>query len=67
MLRWAGRSFGVANAHPDVLAIVDEVCPSNEHDGVARVLETLMADICGTARNAAVARGSNGGGMSAGF
>jgi len=67
MLRWAGRSFGVANAHPDVLAVVDEVCPSNEQDGVAQVLETLLADICGRARDTAVARGSNSGGMSAGF
>jgi HAD superfamily hydrolase (TIGR01484 family) len=41
MLRWAGRSFGVANAHADVLAMVDEVCASNEEDGVAQVLEAL--------------------------
>lgn len=47
MLTWAGRSFGVANAHPDVLDMVDEVCASNEHDGVAQVLEALLADICG--------------------
>jgi HAD superfamily hydrolase (TIGR01484 family) len=44
MLTWAGRSFGVANAHPDVLAMVDEVCASNEDDGVARVLERLLED-----------------------
>jgi Cof subfamily protein (haloacid dehalogenase superfamily) len=43
MLRWAGRSFGVANAHPDVLAMVDEVCASNDDDGVAQVLEALLA------------------------
>jgi hydroxymethylpyrimidine pyrophosphatase-like HAD family hydrolase len=43
MLRWAGRSFGVANAHQDVLAIVDEVCASNDDDGVAQVLEALLA------------------------
>ncbi|MDR3067895.1 MAG: Cof-type HAD-IIB family hydrolase, partial [Cellulomonas sp.] len=29
MLRWAGRSFAVANAHPSVRAVVDEVLPSN--------------------------------------
>lgn len=43
MLAWAGRSFGVANAHADVLALVDEVCFSNDDDGVARVLEALLA------------------------
>jgi HAD superfamily hydrolase (TIGR01484 family) len=43
MLRWAGRSFGVANAHQDVLAMVDEVCASNDDDGVAGVLELLLA------------------------
>jgi hydroxymethylpyrimidine pyrophosphatase-like HAD family hydrolase len=42
MLTWAGRSFGVANAHPDVLAMVDEVCASNDEHGVARVLEGLL-------------------------
>jgi HAD superfamily hydrolase (TIGR01484 family) len=45
MLTWAGRSFGVANAHPDVLAMVDEVCASNDDDGVARVLEALLEDL----------------------
>jgi Cof subfamily protein (haloacid dehalogenase superfamily) len=45
MLRWAGRSFGVANAHPDVLDMVDEVCASNDDDGVAQVLEVLLAGI----------------------
>jgi hydroxymethylpyrimidine pyrophosphatase-like HAD family hydrolase len=29
----------MANAHPDVLAQVDEVTASNDEDGVARVLE----------------------------
>jgi Cof subfamily protein (haloacid dehalogenase superfamily) len=43
MLTWAGRSFGVANAHPDVLGVVDEVCASNDEDGVAQVLETALA------------------------
>jgi hydroxymethylpyrimidine pyrophosphatase-like HAD family hydrolase len=42
MLAWAGRSFGVANAHPDVLDMVDEVCASNDDDGVARVLEAAL-------------------------
>lgn len=41
MLRWAGRSFAVANAHPDVLAVADEVCGSNVEDGVAARLELV--------------------------
>ncbi len=39
MLEWAGHSVAVANAHPAVLAVVDEVTLSNNEDGVARVLE----------------------------
>ena len=42
MLRWAGRAFAVANAHPDVLAVVDTVCRSNDEDGVAEALEALL-------------------------
>jgi HAD superfamily hydrolase (TIGR01484 family) len=42
MLEWAGYGVAVANAHPDVLAIVDEVTASNDDDGVARVLERLF-------------------------
>jgi len=38
MLAWAGLGVAVANAHPEVLAAADEVCPSNDHDGVAQVL-----------------------------
>jgi HAD superfamily hydrolase (TIGR01484 family) len=41
MLLLAGTSFAVANAHPDVLAIADVVCPSNDDDGVAAVLSLL--------------------------
>ena len=39
MLSWAGHSVAVANAHPEVLALVDEVTASNDDDGVAQVLE----------------------------
>ncbi|MFI5734304.1 HAD family hydrolase [Kribbella sp. NPDC051587] len=42
MLAWAGTSYAVANAHTDVLAAVDRVCPSNDEDGVAAVLEELF-------------------------
>jgi hypothetical protein len=58
MLRWAGRSFGVANAHPDVLDVVDQVCASNDDDGVAQVLEELLAGTYGETRNFAVEGGS---------
>jgi Cof subfamily protein (haloacid dehalogenase superfamily) len=43
MLEWAGTSYAVANAHPDVLAAVDHVTASNDEDGVAVVLEELLA------------------------
>lgn len=42
MLRWAGRSFAVANAHPAVRAAADRVCGSNQDDGVAVVLEQVL-------------------------
>lgn len=42
MLAWAGNSYAVANAHPDVLASVAKHTVSNEHDGVAAVIETLV-------------------------
>ncbi len=42
MLTWAGTSYGVGNAHPEVLAVVDHVCPTNDEDGVATVLAELF-------------------------
>jgi Cof subfamily protein (haloacid dehalogenase superfamily) len=42
MLAWAGRPYAVANAHPDVLAAVGRHAPSNDDDGVARILERLF-------------------------
>jgi Cof subfamily protein (haloacid dehalogenase superfamily) len=38
MLSWAGTGVAVANAHPEVLAAADEVCASNDDDGVADFL-----------------------------
>ena len=38
MLTWAGLGIAVANAHPSVLEIADEVTTSNDDDGVAEVL-----------------------------
>lgn len=43
MLTWAGRGVAVANAHPDVVAAADEVTLSNDDDGVALVVEELLA------------------------
>ncbi|WP_369056513.1 HAD family hydrolase [Kineococcus terrestris] len=42
MLRWAGRSYAVADAHPDALAAADDVAGTCEEDGVAQVLERLL-------------------------
>ncbi|GAA4879222.1 HAD family hydrolase [Pseudonocardia benzenivorans] len=39
MLRWAGHGVAMANAHPDLLAVADEVTAANTDDGVAQVLE----------------------------
>lgn len=41
MLRWAGRSFAMANAHPEVLAVATDRCAGNDEDGVAQMIETL--------------------------
>ena len=42
MLRFAGRAFAVANAHPAVAALADESVASNDDDGVAATLERLL-------------------------
>lgn len=44
MFHWAGwRRVAVANAHPDVLALADEVTASNDADGVAAWLEAMLS------------------------
>lgn len=43
MLGWAGTSYAMANAHPDVLAATTNRAASNEEDGVAAVIERLLA------------------------
>jgi Cof subfamily protein (haloacid dehalogenase superfamily) len=43
MLRWAGRSVAVANAHPAARAVADEHTLSNVDDGVAVYLERLLS------------------------
>ena len=42
LLSWAGSGWAMANAHPDVLAAVDDVTTINDDDGVARVLEDVF-------------------------
>jgi Cof subfamily protein (haloacid dehalogenase superfamily) len=42
MLAWAGTSYAMANAHPDVRAAADHVAPANDDDGVAEVLVGLF-------------------------
>jgi hydroxymethylpyrimidine pyrophosphatase-like HAD family hydrolase len=44
MLMWAGRSYAVANAHPEVLAAVDVTVAANDDDGVARTIEELFPE-----------------------
>ncbi|SNR29010.1 hypothetical protein SAMN06265360_101294 [Haloechinothrix alba] len=39
MLEWAGHGVAVANAHPHVHAVADEITAPNTEDGVAQVLE----------------------------
>jgi len=41
MLAWAGHGVAVENAHPDAVAVADEIALSCDDDGVARVLERL--------------------------
>jgi Cof subfamily protein (haloacid dehalogenase superfamily) len=42
MLEWSGHAVAVANAHPSVREVADEVTASNDEDGVALVLERLF-------------------------
>lgn len=43
MLEWAATGFAMANAHPLVAARADHVAPHHGDDGVAQVLERLLA------------------------
>ncbi|WP_225844956.1 HAD family hydrolase [Streptomyces sp. HPF1205] len=42
MLTWSGYGVAMANAHPDLKAVADEVTASNDEDGIAVVLERLF-------------------------
>jgi Cof subfamily protein (haloacid dehalogenase superfamily) len=61
MLAWAGQSVAVANADAEVLAAVDEVTASNEDDGVALILERLLASRDGDRRRREPVRTPEGG------
>jgi hypothetical protein len=43
MLSWAGHAVAVANAHPELIDVADEVTSSNDEDGVALVLERFVS------------------------
>jgi hydroxymethylpyrimidine pyrophosphatase-like HAD family hydrolase len=42
MFDWAAHGVAMANAHPELKAVADEVTLSNEDDGIAVVLERLF-------------------------
>lgn len=42
MLAWAGTSYAVANAHPEVIAAAQHLAPTCHLDGVAHVIEQLL-------------------------
>ncbi|MFG2263319.1 Cof-type HAD-IIB family hydrolase [Streptomyces sp. NPDC048720] len=44
MLTWAGRSYAMGNAHPDVVAAASGRTVANNEDGVAVVIERLLAE-----------------------
>ncbi|MFI5756118.1 Cof-type HAD-IIB family hydrolase [Streptomyces sp. NPDC051569] len=43
MLTWAGTSYAMGNAHPDVLAAASGRTVTNNEDGVAVVIEEILA------------------------
>jgi Cof subfamily protein (haloacid dehalogenase superfamily) len=43
LLRWAGRGYAVGDAHEHALDAADEHVPSIHEDGVAQVIERLLA------------------------
>ncbi|MEU6278794.1 Cof-type HAD-IIB family hydrolase [Streptomyces sp. NPDC047028] len=45
MFEWAGHGVAMANAHPELKAVADEVTSSNEDDGIAVVLERLFPSL----------------------
>ncbi|MEV7400220.1 Cof-type HAD-IIB family hydrolase [Streptomyces sp. NPDC091267] len=52
MLRWAGTSYAMGNAHPAALAAATGRTVTNDEDGVAVVIERILAERSMTARSA---------------
>ncbi|MFJ6658573.1 HAD-IIB family hydrolase [Streptomyces sp. NPDC091377] len=44
MLTWAGQSYAMGNAHPDVVAAASGRTVANNEDGVAVVIERMVAE-----------------------
>ncbi|MET8247564.1 Cof-type HAD-IIB family hydrolase [Streptomyces sp. NPDC005202] len=44
MLSWAGQSYAMGNAHPDVIAAASGRTVANNEDGVAIVIERMLAE-----------------------
>ncbi|GAA3795524.1 HAD family hydrolase [Streptomyces coacervatus] len=44
MLTWAGQSYAMGNAHPDVIAAASGRTVANNDDGVALVIERMLAE-----------------------
>jgi hypothetical protein len=42
MLKWAGHSYAVANAHPAARDAADSIIASNDQDAVAELIESLL-------------------------
>ena len=49
MLRWAGVGYAMADGHPDAVAAADRVAPPCAEDGVAQVVEELLAGLAARA------------------
>jgi hydroxymethylpyrimidine pyrophosphatase-like HAD family hydrolase len=50
MLRWAGTGYAMADGHPDAHAAADRIAPPCHEDGVAQVVEGLLAELRTRAR-----------------
>ena len=48
MLRWAGRSYAMSGGHPEAIGAADAIAPSCHDDGVAQVLEQILAHRAGS-------------------
>lgn len=44
MLRWAGAGYAMTGGHPDAVAAADHLAPPCDQDGVAQVVERLLAE-----------------------